>query len=523
MARDGAEPTSAMGVDTPLAVLSEKHQPLFSYFKQLFAQVTNPPMDAIREEIVTATTVYVGSGGNLLEERAENCTVLQIHNPILTVRGSDEDPLHGPARLPCGDHLPAVLQGLSAWPRPWTGCSSTWTGPTENGTNILILSDRGVDENHVAIPSLLAVSAVEQYLVRTKKRTAVAMILESAEPRDVHHFATLLGYGASGHQPLSGAGVRRGAGDAGAAGQGSHCGRQRLQQRHPPRHREDRLQNGHLHHPVLPGRPDLRVPGHQPGRGGQVLHQHSQPGGAASAWHEIRGGRGVRTTARPSIPWAWATTPRWTPPASTSCGPARTRRSTCTTRRPSSCCRQASWTGNYETFKEYSAPGQRAGDAPYSAGRCWTSSSPRAAIPWTRWRVWTSIVKRFKTGCHELRLVLRGGPRVHGHRHEPHGRQVQHRRGRRGRGRALRDRAQLRHQAGSLRPVRRDQQVSGLRPGNPDQDGPGCQARRGRPAARRKRSTPGLPRPATPPPAWPDLSAAAPRHLLHRGPGPADL
>ena len=84
MARDGAEPTSAMGVDTPLAVLSEHHQPLFNYFKQLFAQVTNPPMDAIREEIVTDTTVYAGSGGNLLEERPENCTVLQIHNPILT-------------------------------------------------------------------------------------------------------------------------------------------------------------------------------------------------------------------------------------------------------------------------------------------------------------------------------------------------------------------------------------------------------------------------------------------------------
>ena len=84
MARDGAEPTSAMGVDTPLAVLSEHHQPLFNYFKQLFAQVTNPPIDAIREEIVTDTTVYVGASGNLLQEKAENCTVLQIHNPIWT-------------------------------------------------------------------------------------------------------------------------------------------------------------------------------------------------------------------------------------------------------------------------------------------------------------------------------------------------------------------------------------------------------------------------------------------------------
>ena len=200
MARDGAEPTSAMGVDTPLAVLSEKHQPLFSYFKQLFAQVTNPPMDAIREEIVTDTTVYVGSGGNLLEERAENCTVLQIHNPILTsvdlmkIRYMDRP----------GFHVETIsllyYKGsplANALDRLFVNVDRAY----KNGTNILILSDRGVDENHVAIPSLLAVSALEQYLVRTKKRTAVSMILESAEPRDVHHFATLLGYGAQAINP----------------------------------------------------------------------------------------------------------------------------------------------------------------------------------------------------------------------------------------------------------------------------------------------------------------------------------
>ena len=200
MARDGAEPTSAMGVDTPLAVLSEKHQPLFSYFKQLFAQVTNPPMDAIREEIVTDTTVYVGSGGNLLEERAENCTVLQIHNPILTsvdlmkIRYMDRPGFHVETISLLyykGSPLSNALDRL------FVNVDRAY----KNGANILILSDRGVDENHVAIPSLLAVSALEQYLVRTKKRTAVSMILESAEPRDVHHFATLLGYGAQAINP----------------------------------------------------------------------------------------------------------------------------------------------------------------------------------------------------------------------------------------------------------------------------------------------------------------------------------
>ena len=200
MARDGAEPTSAMGVDTPLAVLSEHHQPLFNYFKQLFAQVTNPPMDAIREEIVTDTTVYAGSGGNLLEERPENCTVLQIHNPILTsvdlmkIRYMDQPGFHVET-ISLLYYKGSPLE--NALDRLFVNVDRAY----KKGANILILSDRGVDENHVAIPSLLAVSALEQYLVRTKKRTAVSMILESAEPRDVHHFATLLGYGAQAINP----------------------------------------------------------------------------------------------------------------------------------------------------------------------------------------------------------------------------------------------------------------------------------------------------------------------------------
>ena len=200
MARDGAEPTSAMGVDTPLAVLSEHHQPLFNYFKQLFAQVTNPPMDAIREEIVTDTTVYAGSGGNLLEERPENCTVLQIHNPLLTsvdlmkIRYMDQPGFHVET-ISLLYYKGSPLE--NALDRLFVNVDRAY----KKGANILILSDRGVDENHVAIPSLLAVSALEQYLVRTKKRTAVSMILESAEPRDVHHFATLLGYGAQAINP----------------------------------------------------------------------------------------------------------------------------------------------------------------------------------------------------------------------------------------------------------------------------------------------------------------------------------
>ena len=188
------------GIDLPLAVLSEAHQPLFNYFKQLFAQVTNPPIDAIREKIVTDTTVFVGSNGNLLEELPENCEVLQTKNPILTsvemlkIKYMD-NPGFRVETISLLYYKSTPLE--NAVERLFVACDRAYS----RGVNILILSDRGVDENHVAIPSLLAVSAIQHYLVRTKKRTAVSLILESAEPRDVHHFATLIGYGAQAINP----------------------------------------------------------------------------------------------------------------------------------------------------------------------------------------------------------------------------------------------------------------------------------------------------------------------------------
>ncbi|MGI5959255.1 MAG: glutamate synthase large subunit [Massiliimalia sp.] len=200
MARDGSEQTAAMGVDIPIAVLSDHHQPLFNYFKQSFAQVTNPPIDAIREKIVTSTTVYAGADGNLLQEKAENCTVLQINNPILTsvdmlkIKNLNQNGLKTEVVSLLYYRNTPVKKALD---RLFVQVDKAY----KNGANIIVLSDRGVDENHVAIPSLLAVSAVEQYLIKTKKRTAVSIILESGEPRDVHHFATLLGYGAIAVNP----------------------------------------------------------------------------------------------------------------------------------------------------------------------------------------------------------------------------------------------------------------------------------------------------------------------------------
>ena len=200
MARTGAEPTAAMGIDIPLAVLDDQGQPLFNYFKQLFAQVTNPPIDAIREEVVTDTTVYLGDDGNLLEEKAENCRVLQVHNPILT----STDLMKIRHMKKPGFHVETVsilYYKNTPLDRALERLFVAVDRAYRNGANVVILSDRGVDENHVAIPSLLAVSAIEHYLVRTKKRTAVSIVLESAEPRDVHHFATLLGYGARAINP----------------------------------------------------------------------------------------------------------------------------------------------------------------------------------------------------------------------------------------------------------------------------------------------------------------------------------
>ena len=200
MALNGSEQIGAMGIDTPLAVLSNNHQPLFNYFKQLFAQVTNPPIDSIREKVVTSTTVYLGSDGNVLEEKPENCKQLRINNPILT----NTDILKIKNMKVDGfkvETIPIIYYKNTSLEKAIDHLYVEADRAHREGANIIILSDRGVDENHVAIPSLLAVSALQQYLVQTKKRTSMAVILESGETRDVHHFATLLGFGASAINP----------------------------------------------------------------------------------------------------------------------------------------------------------------------------------------------------------------------------------------------------------------------------------------------------------------------------------
>lgn len=200
MAINGSEPTSAMGTDTPIPAMSKKNPPLFDYFKQLFAQVTNPPIDSIRESVITDTTVYLGIAGNILKEDERNCRVLKVNNPILTnldlmkIRDMKID------GLKTADISMLYTKDVSLHDAIENLYQQVEQAHAK-GATILILTDRGVDRDHLAIPSLLAVAELETYLVKTRKSTAISLIIETAEPCEVHHFATLLGFGASAVNP----------------------------------------------------------------------------------------------------------------------------------------------------------------------------------------------------------------------------------------------------------------------------------------------------------------------------------
>ena len=203
MVQNGEEAVGSMGTDTPLACLSDKPQLLFNYFKQLFAQVTNPPVDPIREDLVMSLTSYIGTERNILDETPEHCHTLKLQNPLLTNR--DLEKLR---RLSRGDLLASTLpmlfrasDGERELKRALDGLCRRASLAIKSGYTLLILSDRGVDEDYAPIPSLLALTAVHNTLVREGTRTQVALIIESGEPREVMHFALLIGYGASAVNP----------------------------------------------------------------------------------------------------------------------------------------------------------------------------------------------------------------------------------------------------------------------------------------------------------------------------------
>ena len=203
MATKGEEPIGSMGTDTPLACLSERPQPLFHYFKQLFAQVTNPAIDSIREDLVMSLCSYIGTERNLLAETPEHCHTLKLPHPILT--NYDLEKLR---RVSQGDFLATTLTmlfradgGESGLERAIDALCRRASWAIKSGYSVLILSDRGVDQDYAPIPSLLALSALHHHLIREGTRTQVALVVESGEPREVHHFCLLIGYGASAVNP----------------------------------------------------------------------------------------------------------------------------------------------------------------------------------------------------------------------------------------------------------------------------------------------------------------------------------
>ncbi len=203
MARDGVEAVGSMGTDTPLAVLSDKPQVLYNYFKQLFAQVTNPPIDCIREEIVTSTSIAIGSERNLLESEPESCHLIELKTPILT--NEDLAKLKHVAQgqfksvtLPI---LYSVADGGVGLQAAMTNLCERATEAVKRGINIIILSDRGLSREFAPIPALLAIAGLHHDLIRKGARSQVGLVLESGEPREVHHFSLLIGYGCSAINP----------------------------------------------------------------------------------------------------------------------------------------------------------------------------------------------------------------------------------------------------------------------------------------------------------------------------------
>ena len=529
MATTGADPIGSMGNDAPLAVLSERPQLLYNYFKQLFAQVTNPPVDAIREEIIMATDRSIGPEANLLEPGPDAAHQVALPSPVIsnaeleTIRALDGGPgSHGfrtitlPILFKVADNGAGLRRAIEDLRRQASEAIA-------EGYNQVILSDRGHTETDAPIPALLAVSAVHHHLVRAGTRGRVGLLLESGEPREAHHFCLLIGYGASAINPYLAfetiddqvrLGVIPGPTEAAekryrkAATKGvikaiSRMGISTVHSYHGAQVFEaiglnrDFVDEYFTWTPTRIGGIGIEIVSKEvkarqdrawpPGR--PIVHEQLPPGGQyqfrADGENHLFNPLTVHTLQK------------------------------------------AVRTGDYSTFKDYSSLVDDQ-SARLATLRGLLELRPALRpVPIDEVEPVEAIVRRFKTGAMSLRLHHRRGPRDARDRDEPDRRQVQHRRGRRGSG-ALRAAAQRRleeqrHQAGGVGPLRRHERVPRQRPRDPDQDGPGRQARRGRAAAGRQ----GLPvdreDPALHARRGADQSATAPRHLLHRGPRAAHL
>ena len=525
MAKDGIEAMGAMGNDTPLAALSTKSRLLYDYFKQLFAQVTNPPIDSIREEIVTSSDVWLGSEGNLLEPKPADCRRIELKGPVLTneefakirkiaLPGLKVGTLSMLFRASRGEE--GLVKGLESLREEARRLIE------EEEVNILILSDRGVNKAMAPIPSLLAISGLHHYLIREGLRMKVSIVLETGDAREVHHFALLVGYGASAdqsvprlrdprrHDPRRPAAQRRPQARLRELRQGRHQG-----------HRQGDVQDGHQRDPVVPRRPGVRGRRPAPGRDRRVLRRHLQPRRRHRPRGRRRGSADPPSRRLPRARRARArATHRWPVPV------AQGRRVPPLQPGEHPPAAEGRAHRQLPDLQELRRTDRRSREEPQHAARAAGVQAQPRRNPDRGSRDGRGDHEALQDRRDELRLHQQGSARDPRDRDEPHRRQEQHGRGRR-RPRALpadgeRRQQEQRDQAGGLRPLRRDERIPRQRPRAPDQDGAGREARRGRPAARHQ----GVPVDREDAPHHrrrrPDLAAAAPRHLFDRGPRRAD-
>ena len=518
MATDGAEPVGSMGNDVPLACLSDRPQPLFNYFKQLFAQVTNPPIDPIREELVMSLISYIGTERNILDEAPENCHTLKLPHPILTNR--DLEKLR---RVSSGDLLATTLptlfraeDGEKGLKRALDNLSARASHAVNSGYTLLILSDRGVDPTYAPIPSLLAMAAVHNRLVKEETRTLVALIIESGEPREVMHFALLIGYGASAINPYLAIETihdlkRRGrlpekvtaeyaeknyikAINKGLLKTFSKMGISTLQSYRGAQVFEAVGLNKSLIETYFPGTAS-RIEGVDLGvlaREAMMKHQYAFQPLTDSETDLVVGGQyqyregGEYHLLNPL-----------------------------TISKVQHAVRQNS----FATFQEFAELIDNQNRNLCTLRGLLKLKYADKPLPIETVEPAKEIVKRFTTGAMSFGSISKGSSRDARYRHEPPRRHVEHGRGRRGRSpiqtRPERRSAPQRREAGGERTLWRDGKLLGERRRVADQDGAGRKARRGRPVARSQGGQRRRQNSLLHPRRRPDFASAAPRYLFH--------
>ncbi len=525
MATNGEEALGSMGTDTSLAVLSDRSRLLYDYFKQVFAQVTNPPLDAIREELVTSMESTIGPEGNLLDPRPESCRQIKIKYPIIDNNQLAKlrhvyDPGFRAIRL---QMLFDPLQDGPGLERALEDLKRRASDAVEAGYTILILSDRDADRVRAPIPSLLATSGVHHHLVRLGTRTRCALVVESGDAREVHHCALLLGYGAGAVNPYL------------AFETLNDMIRQRMlvgiTHEQAVKHYIKALNKG-----ILKVMSKMGISTLQSYCGAQVFEAVGLDRAFVQKYFTRTasriGGVGIEVVSEE----------------------VRRRHQRAFPSRPMG-EHDLEWGGEYQwrrdgeyhlfnpdtVFKlQHSTRSGQYSDLQgvhEARGRPEPEARDAARPPRAQERADAGADSRGRIGrldrqaiCHRrdvVRLDQQGSARNARHRDEPHRRQVEHGRGRRGsltvHGGLERRLAPFRRQAGCLGAVRGDERVPRQCRRSADQDGPGRQARRGRPAARPQGLSVDRESAVRHARRRPHLAAAAPRHLFDRGPGAAHL